>query len=136
LLTKERAKLEKTVGESERNLSAAYTHHLEGLLDLREYELVRAKIENDKTEAEARLAHIKAEQIKYDAKTAVENQWLVKFSAFRDCDTPTKDMIQALVKRITLVPMSNELNIELNYTDSYEELQEIVRESGVAVNVQ
>jgi DNA invertase Pin-like site-specific DNA recombinase len=136
LLTKERAKLEKTVGESERNLSAAYTHHLEGLLDLREYELVRVKIENDKTEAEARLAHIKAEQIKYDAKAVVENQWLVKFSAFRDCETPTKDMIQALVKRITLVPMSNELNIELNYTDSYEELQEIVRESGVAVNVQ
>ena len=135
-LTKERAKLEKTANESERNLSAAYTHHLEGLLDLREYELVRVKIENDKAEAEARLSGIKAELTKYDAKAALENQWLVKFRAFRDCETPTKEMIQTLVKRITLVPMSNEVSIELNYTDSYEELQEIVRESVVAANVQ
>ena len=135
MLTKERTKFEKNASESERNLSAAYTHHLGGLLDLREYELVRAKIENDKTEAEARLSHIKDELKKYDMKSVLENQWLLKFRAFRDCETPTKDIIQALVKRITLVPMSNELIIELNYTDSYEELREVISESGVAVNV-
>jgi len=134
-LSKERSKLEKTVNESERNLSAAYTHHLEGLLDLREYELVRMKIESDKTEAEARLFFIKTELTRYDTKAVLENQWLVKFRAFRDCETPTKDMIHALVKRITLVPMTNEMSIELNYTDSYEDLQDLIKESGVAANV-
>jgi DNA invertase Pin-like site-specific DNA recombinase len=57
-LRKEQARLEKTVRDSERNLSAAYKHHLEGLLDLREYELVREKIENGKNEAEAMLSRL------------------------------------------------------------------------------
>ena len=133
-LTKERARLERVIGKSEHNLSAAYTHHLEGLLDLREYEIVRIKIENDKSESEARLAQIKTEQAKYDVKNTLENQWLVKYRAFRDCETPTREMIQTLIRRIELVPMTNEISIELNYTDSFEELREILLESGVAEN--
>jgi hypothetical protein len=47
-LVKERARHEKTVSHAEKNLSAAYTHHLDGLLDLREYGLVRERIESEK----------------------------------------------------------------------------------------
>jgi DNA invertase Pin-like site-specific DNA recombinase len=130
-ITKERSRAEKTINNSERSISAAYTHHLEGLLDLREYELVRAKMENEKAEAEARLSFLAGEQAKYDAKNALENQWLVKFRAFREQETPTKEMIQTLIRRIVLVPMSNEVNIELNYTDAYEDLRQLMDESGV-----
>lgn len=132
-LKKESAKFEKTVNEAERNLSAAYTHHLEGVLDLREYELVRAKIERDKDDAAARLTKIKTEQTKYDAQNALGNQWLVKYRAFRDCETPTKEMIQTLIGRVYLTPMTNELEIELNYMDCFEDLRQLLQESGAAV---
>ena len=106
-----------------------------GLLDLREYRLVREKIERDKFEAEVRLAGISAEQSKYDINNALNNQWLVKYSEFRNCETPTKEMVQALISKIYLTPLTNELNIELNFEDCFEDLRQILQESGVAVNV-
>jgi hypothetical protein len=36
-------------------LSAAYTHHLDGLLDFREFDLIRQKAVRDKDEAAERL---------------------------------------------------------------------------------
>ena len=129
-LAKERARLEKSIGKSEQNLSAAYTHHLGGLLNLKEYELVRLKIETEKTESEARLVHVKAEQSKYDVKNALENEWLLKYRAFRDCAAPTREMIKTLIHHITLEPISNEVHIVVNYSDSFEELKGILHESG------
>jgi DNA invertase Pin-like site-specific DNA recombinase len=135
-LKKEQAQLEKTAHDAERNLSAAYTHHLNGVLDLREYELVRAKIENDKEAASARLARIKSEQAKYDTQNALGNEWLVKYRAFRDCETPTREMIEALIGRIVLTPMTaDDIQVELNYKDDFENLRQLLAESGVTVNV-
>ena len=131
-LAKDCAKLEKDMRDSERNLSAAYTHHLEGLLDLREYELVRAKLEREKTEADARIAWLRSEQRKYDTHTALDNPWLVKFRAFRDCEAPTREMLQALIERSVLEPMTYEVEIHWGFTDAFENLQELMRESGCA----
>lgn len=133
-LKKEQTKLEKSVADYERNLSAAYTHYLAGVLDLREYELVKAKVERDKEDATARLFHVKAEQARYDTKNALNNQWLVKYRAFRDCKLPTKEMIQTLIRRIILTPLTNELDIELNFMESFEDLRQLIYESGVTVD--
>jgi hypothetical protein len=54
----------------------------------------------------------------------------VKYRAFRDCETPTKEMIQALIGRISLTPMTNELDIQLNYMDCFEDLKQLLQESG------
>ena len=128
-LKSERARLEKDAGNAGRSLTAAYTHHLEGLLDLREYELVRAKIERDKADSDARLASVKAEQAKYDARRIIENQWLVKYRAFRDCETPTKELIETLIERVYLTPLTNEVQIIVSYEDSFEDLRLLLRES-------
>lgn len=130
-LRREKVRLEKTVGDFERNLSAAYTHHLEGLLDLREYELVRAKIERDKRDAEARLAQVCAEWKKYDIHNVLDNQWLNKYRAFRNFETPSKELIQTLINRIYLTPLTNEVSIELNFMDCLRELRQLLQESGV-----
>jgi DNA invertase Pin-like site-specific DNA recombinase len=130
LLKKESARLEKSVSDAERNISSAYAHHMSGLLDLREYGLVRAKVEREQGEVKARLTQIKSELAKYDAKNVMDNQWLVKYRDFRDCETPTKDMVQALVRRIVLTPLTNELEIKLNYMDSFEDLRKLLLESG------
>jgi FtsZ-binding cell division protein ZapB len=131
-LARKRARLEKAVGDAEHNLSTAYTHHLEGLLGLREYELVRVKIGDEKAENEARLSQIMAEQAKFDPKNALENQWLKQYRAFRDETAPTKEMIRALIGRIVLEPMTNLVAIELNYADSFGDLKQVLAESGVA----
>ncbi len=112
-------------------MSAAYTHHLEGVLDLREYELVKAKVERERNDALARVKVIAAELAKYDTRNILENQWLLKYRAFRDSETLTKEMIQTLIKRILLTPMTNEITIELNYTDSFEELRQIFCDSAI-----
>ena len=119
-------KLEKILGDYENTLATAYTHHLSGLLDLREYELVKAKVEGEKIQAELQLAAIKSEQSRYDNRSALENQWLVKYREFRDCEVPTKEMIQALIERIVLTPMTNEVKIQLNFTEDFAELDYII----------
>jgi len=123
-------KLEKTLNDHESTLATAYTHHLGGLLDMREYELVRAKIEGEKAQAETQLATIKSEQTRYENSYALENQWLVKYREFRDCEIPTKEMIQALIGRIVLTPVTNKVEIELNFTEDFAELDYLINEIG------
>jgi hypothetical protein len=120
-------KLEKTLSGYENTLATAYTHHLGGLLDLREYELVRAKIENEKLQAESQLAGVKSEQSKYENSRILDNQWLVKYRAFRDCEIPTKEMIQTLIGRIVLTPMTSDIEVEFNFMEDFEELNHILR---------
>jgi len=131
-------RLEKTLNDYENTLATAYTHHLGGLLDMREYELVRAKVEGEKTQAESQLAAIKSEQTRYENSHALENQWLVKYREFRDCEIPTKDMIQTLIGRIVLTPMTNKVEIELNFTEDFAELDYLINgisaERGLAAN--
>ena len=119
-------KLERTLNDYENTLAAAYTHHLSGLLDMREYELVRARIEREKTQAELQFGIVKSEQSRYESSRALENQWLVKYREFRDCETPTKEMIHTLIGRIVLTPMTNEVKIELNFTEDFAELDYII----------
>lgn len=132
---KKAKKLEKALDGYENTLATAYTHHLGGLLDLREYELVRVKIEDDKARAELQLTAIKSEQIKYENSRLLENQWLVKYREFRDCEIPTKDMIQALIERIVLRPMTNDVDITWNFTEDFEELDKLMGHGkGIAAN--
>jgi len=134
LIAKDAKKLEKTVNDYENTLSTAYTHHLSGLLDFREYELIRAKMEREKQEAETRLKLIKGEQAKHENKSILENQWLVKYRAFRACEAPTKEMVQTLIGRIMLTPLSNEIEIVFNFTDEFEELKQIIHGNGGMVD--
>jgi hypothetical protein len=133
-LRREKSRLEKAGSEADRMLTTAYTHHLEGLLDFKEYELVRAKVEQDKLETIARLVKAESELRRHDVHTARENAWLKEFGAFRDFETPTKALIQALVKAIHITPIDNDIQIELNYMDAFDELCALKRESGANAN--
>ncbi|MDR1320989.1 MAG: recombinase family protein [Gracilibacteraceae bacterium] len=133
-LSRDRARQEKTSAAADATIKAAYTHHLGGLLDFREYELVREKARRAKEEAEARLACIEGELRRLDVHGAKHNTWREQFGAFHDFDAPTKELIQALVSRITVTPMTNEIGIELNYMDSFAELRVLIEESGVGAD--
>jgi chromosome segregation ATPase len=133
-LTRERSKLEKDIAGADDTIAAAYTHHLDGLLDFREYELVRDKAANAKENAAARLSYTESELRRLDAKTAKNNPWRERFRAFCDFDKPTKELVQTLISRITVTPLTNEVDVELNFMDSFAELRGLVEESGVRVN--
>jgi hypothetical protein len=130
----DKAKLEKDIAGADRTIEAAYTHHLDGLLDCREYELVREKARRDKEDAAARLAFMDDELRKLNTKSAKGNPWREQFSAFRDFDAPTKELVQALISRVVVTPLTNEVGVELNYMDSFAELRDFIEESGVAAN--
>ena len=130
-ITRDRAELEKTINNYEKTLVKAYTHHLSDVLDLRDYTLVRDKIASDKLKTEAQLAQIIKEQEKYDLHHVLNNQWLEKYSEFRDYKILTKEMIETFVGRISLTPLTNEVNIELNYMESFKELRQLMQECGI-----
>jgi DNA invertase Pin-like site-specific DNA recombinase len=134
-LTREKARLDKALAGTDNTISAAYTHFLDGILDGREYELVREKAYRDKNEAEMRLEYVSGELRKLDVSSVDSNQWRHNFGTFRDFDVPTKELLQALVSRITLTPITNDISIEFNYMDSFAELRDLIAESGVSVNV-
>jgi DNA invertase Pin-like site-specific DNA recombinase len=134
-LARERSKWDKAHTDADRTLSAAYTHHLDGLLDFREFDLIRQKASRDKDEAAGRLARAESELAKYDIANARNNEWRRQFGAFRDFTAPTRELLLALVSRIVLTPITNEVNIELNYMDSRAELRDLFTESGVCFDV-
>ena len=129
-IAKKVKKLEKAVNDYENTLSTAYTHHLAGLLDLREYGLVRAKTEGEKLENEIQLKMLKSELAKYDDSTILENLYLVKYREFRSCESPTKEMIQTLIGHIYFTPLTNDIDIVFNFTDEFEDLKNIIHGDG------
>ena len=70
----------------------------------------------------------------FDNGRILENPWLVKYREFRDCEAPTKEMIQALIARIVLTPITNEVEIVLNFAEDFAELDYIINGEVVAVN--
>lgn len=130
-IIRDRTDCEKTICDYEELFVAAYTHHLSGLLDIREYKLIRDKVMSDKSDSESQLVQIIREQAKYDIHQINNNLWLLKYGEFRDCKAPTKEMVQTLIGCIYLTPLSNEINIELNYMDSFEELRQLIQECEV-----
>lgn len=133
-LSRERAKWEKVMNSADKTLSAAYSHHLDDLLDLREFELVREKVERDKQDAAARLSAIEADLRKHGDMADRHSHWRKAYDGFRTAETPTKDLIQTLISWIELTPVTNELHVVLNYKDGLEEYRELLCESGVNVN--
>jgi hypothetical protein len=131
-LTRERVKWEKTINSADKTLSAAYTHHLDDLLDIREFEVIRAKVERDKQDAATHMAAIESELRKYKDMADSHSHWRKVYTAFRAAETPTKELIQALVSQIELTPLTNEIHVIFNYRDGMEEYRDML-ESGVSV---
>jgi hypothetical protein len=122
------------MNSADKTLSAAYGHHLDDLLDLREFELVREKVERDKQYAAARLSAIEADLRKHGDMADRHSHWRKVYNGFHNAETPTKELIQALISRIELTPATNELHVVLNYEDDLAEYRELLYESGVSVN--
>ena len=132
-LKRERDKHRTEADKCGERLTAAYAHHLEGLLDKEEFELARAKFEQDKLAAAAALAQAEKGLSAYSLKEARENSALVNFLRFRGFEKLDRAVISALIGRVEITPMTNEINVRLNFKDDFEGLDKIIRESGVMV---
>jgi DNA-directed RNA polymerase subunit RPC12/RpoP len=134
-LSTKRDKLLKESGKITDLLTAAYTHHVNGLLDENEFEAARSKFEKDRQAAQVKLAQIEKEISRLDTDKARESDCLVQFRKYRGFSELNRDIIEALIKRIELMPMTNDLSIVFNYKDSFESLVGLLAESGVQKNV-
>jgi hypothetical protein len=131
-LTRDRAKWEKAVTDADKTLSSAYTHHLDGLLDYRELEVIRAKIERDKRDATAKMERAASELKKYNDMAARHRQWRKTYADFTTAEATTKELVQLLVDRIELTPLTNELHIIMHYENGLDEYRGLLTESGVS----
>ena len=134
MLLREKSTWEESIVSTDKTLSNAYIHHLDGLLDFREFELVRAKVEQDKKDAIMRLEQIESELQKSDKMTERHSHWRKIYSAFRNSKTPTKELIQTLIDRIELTPLTNEIHVVMNYSDGLKEYMSLLGESEVSGN--
>lgn len=116
-------------------LSAAYIHHLDGLLDSGDFNLAREKFERDKETAETMAEQIAQEVAKYDVEKAKQNAFLANFQRFNGFTKLDKDIIKTLIHRIEIEPLTKEIHIKLNFIDELGELNKLVEESGVLANV-
>jgi len=116
-------------------LTAAYTHHLGGLLDESEFNYAREKFEKDKQGVQIELAKVEAQIVEYDANRTRENDCMVLFRKYRGFKKLDKNIIGALIKRIDITPMSNDILIIFNFKDSLDSLIGLVAESEVTGDV-
>jgi DNA invertase Pin-like site-specific DNA recombinase len=132
-LLDERTGGEKVLSKADAKLSSAYAHHLDGLLDLREFELFRSSMEREKQEVTAKMARAEAELKRYDDMADRYSYWREIYAGFRAAETPTKELVQTLINRIELTPMTNEVHVVLNYDDGLGEYQGLLTESEVGI---
>lgn len=133
-LTAELNKYERDSKKAEDMLAAAYTHHLAGLLDSREFDLARKKFERDKQTAEAGTELAKRELKRYDSEQTKNNAFLTHFRRFKGFTALDKTMINTLIQRIEIAPLSSEIDITLNFMDDFEKLNKVITESGVILD--
>jgi len=116
-------------------LATAYTHHLAGLLDSKEFELARKKFERDKSVAEVNAEQVANELNKCDTVKAQQSAYLTSFQGFKGFVKLDKDIINALIHRIDISPLTNEISIVLNFMNELEELNSLIEESEVLTDV-
>jgi hypothetical protein len=104
-------------------LSAAYTHHLGGLLDSREFALAREKFERDRQTAEIGITRAEKALADYDAAEVRQTERVASFRKFEGFSALDRGIIDALIQRIEITPMSDIIGVTLNF-----------EESGVRVN--
>jgi DNA invertase Pin-like site-specific DNA recombinase len=134
-LTAELSKYRRESKKAEDMLSSAYTHHLAGLLDSREFELARVKFEREKQTAEAGADRVTQELAGYDVENARQNAFLENFRRFRGFSELNRAAIDILILRITIEPLTNIIDITLNFMEDFEKLNKLVEESGVISDV-
>ena len=116
-------------------LASAYTHHLAGLIDSKEFGLVRAKFERDKQSSELRVARIQTELANFDLKKQRDNEFTANIHNLKGFTKLDKALISTLITRIEVTPLTNEIDIVLNYMDEIAELNSLIEESGVFADV-
>jgi DNA invertase Pin-like site-specific DNA recombinase len=116
-------------------LAAAYKHHLAGVLDGKEFELARNEFEKDKKAAEAKAERAEAALVGYDLDKQRQNAFLTNFRSYKDFIKLDKEIVNALIHRIEVVPITNEISIVLNFADELKQLNSLIEESGVLADV-
>ena len=134
-LEAELAKLRGTSKKADEMLATAYTHHLAGILDSREFDLAREKFEKDKSMADARILLLAKEAEGYDIEKVQQNAFLTNFRKFNGFTKLDKEIVTALIQRIEITPQTNDVHIILNYMDEFKELNCFLAESGVLADV-
>jgi hypothetical protein len=91
--------------------------------------------QRDKQTAAASLARVDRELAEYEMEKIQKNECLENFRSFKGFAKIDKTIIDTLVYRIDITPLYNEVNITLNFRDSFEKLATLVTESGVMADV-
>ncbi|MDR1246370.1 MAG: recombinase family protein [Clostridiales Family XIII bacterium] len=131
---RERDKYVREREHAEKLLSAAYTHHLQGVLDSNEFEIARRRFEQDGASATANLKRAESALREFDKTAARRNAALLNARKYCGFETLTKEIVTVFVRRIEISPGSDEIAITLNFTDCLDDMGIRTEESGVAVN--
>ena len=134
-LTVELKKYQRDSKKIDDMLAAAYTHHLAGLLDSKEFGLAREKFERDKQTAEAGAERVSRELAGYDLEKAQHNAFLTNFRQFKGFTGIDKAIVNSLIKRIDIAPLTKEITVTLSFMDELEKLNKLVEESEVLNDV-
>ena len=134
-LTTELNKLQRSSKKAEDMLATAYTHHLAGLLDSYEFNLAREKFERDKQAAESGTERVRQELTKYDLEETQRSAFIMNFRRFNGFTELDKTLIETLIHRIEIEPLSGAIDITLNFMDELEKLNKLVEESEVLFDV-
>ena len=97
-----------------------YQNYVDQLMTEQEYMTLKRRYKAEAEEAE-RLIETLTRQQAAEAAHTTENPFLAAFGSFRDADTLTREMAQALIQRVYVDGDSN-IEIVFRYRDEYKEL--------------
>ncbi len=130
LLVQRKNKLAQKEKTMENMISRDFMDFTDNLLNEYEFDLARRKFESDRQEIEKEMKSVDAQLEKFSQENIRKNEWLSNFKKFENFKKLDKSLISLLIKEISMTPLSNEINIEFNFQDSFNELTEILHEVG------
>lgn len=115
-------------------LAASFSHHLDGLLDEREFEIAQSKFQKDKQEAHASIERIQHELAKYNMQNIQKNKCLSAFNKLGEIKKLDRPLIETLIDRIVIGPTDTDIEISYNFKDEFDQMTAFMNEQGVDTN--
>ena len=109
-----------------------YENLVEGILDEEEYQFAKGKYEEEYIRLQETLKEAKRAKESLDKVLTMDDDWMIAIREIKDQTELTREMVELMIHQIRIFE-NKRIEIDLNYQQNIEEVEEIVNQLKEAI---
>ena len=109
-----------------------YENLVEGILDEEEYQFAKGKYEEEYIRLQETLKEAKRAKESLDKVLTMDDDWMIAIREIKDQTELTREMVELMIHQIRIFE-NKRIEIDLNYQQNIEEVEEIINQLKEAI---